>query len=301
MDNRSNRKNMWFFLSVFLVIGISLTDFWWVLIPLISLVTFFWLIGKSSTGRSYGLLHSFKVIVFIVIALSSIKIFLIGIFNIPSISMSGTIEPGDRVVVCKWLIGPKFPANTKDIPVIHSLFSLFGINDKQFTGQFRMRGTSRIRCGDILVFRSDRNEDIFLVKRCLGLPGALVFEKDGQLILSGERKITKSHRVDKVIPYKGLTVLLTSENVRFYKNMIKKEVGDRFEDGDDKLYIDGWKITSYTFKTNYYYLMGDNRNYSQDSRHWGLLPEYRIEGKTPMILFAYHNGIVWNRLFKTLR
>ena len=69
--------------------------------------------------------------------------------------------------------------------------------------------------------------------------------------------------------------------------------------------IDGKKATSYTFKMNYYWLMGDNRYQSADSRVWGFVPEDHVVGRASMVWFSKsvdpEIGIRWERLFKLIR
>jgi len=68
---------------------------------------------------------------------------------------------------------------------------------------------------------------------------------------------------------------------------------------DGKIFIDGKPADHYTFKMNYYWMMGDNRDNSLDSRYWGFVPEDHIVGKAWFIWFSYDShGIRWRRLFK---
>jgi signal peptidase I len=73
---------------------------------------------------------------------------------------------------------------------------------------------------------------------------------------------------------------------------------------DGKLFIDGKEVTSYTFKLNYYFMMGDNRHNSQDSRYWGFVPEDHIVGKGFFIWLSIDRnkgGIRWNRFFNLIK
>ncbi|QTE23532.1 signal peptidase I [Polaribacter cellanae] len=66
-------------------------------------------------------------------------------------------------------------------------------------------------------------------------------------------------------------------------------------------YIDNKKVTTYTFKQNYYFMMGDNRNGTLDSRAWGFVPEENIIGKVQYVLYSnYQDKFQWNRVLKNV-
>lgn len=103
------------------------------------------------------------------------------------------------------------------------------------------------------------------------------------------------------VPKKGATITLTPENVPMYKRVIETYEHNTFEDRGGKYYINGKETNTYNFKYDYYWMMGDNRHQSQDSRFWGFVPETHIVGKASMIWFSAENGIRWNRLFKMIK
>jgi signal peptidase I len=103
------------------------------------------------------------------------------------------------------------------------------------------------------------------------------------------------------VPQKGATIQLTPENVVLYKRIIFVYENNKWEEKDGKIFINGKEATSYTFKMNYYWMMGDNRHRSQDSRYWGFVPEDHVVGSAWMIWMSYDKGIRWNRLFKTIK
>ena len=112
------------------------------------------------------------------------------------------------------------------------------------------------------------------------------------------------------IPKKGATVKLDSESIPFYKQIIKNyEYNDIVINGDD-IFINGKKADSYTFKQDYFYLIGDNRHNSLDARYWGYVPFDHVLGKPVMIWFSWDanapsfiaklKSIRWDRMFTTV-
>jgi signal peptidase I len=103
------------------------------------------------------------------------------------------------------------------------------------------------------------------------------------------------------IPRKGVTLTLTPENYSIYERAIRVYEHNQFEMKNGKFILNGKEVTSYTFKMNYYWMMGDNRLESQDSRYWGFVPEDRIVGRASIIWFSWDGGPRWNRLFRTVK
>jgi len=112
------------------------------------------------------------------------------------------------------------------------------------------------------------------------------------------------------VPAKGLTVPLTPGNVALYSEAIQKYEGNKnVVVSGYQISIDGKAITSYTFKQDYYFMMGDNRHNSADSRFWGFVPSDHIVGKAffvwmsidankPLFSWKFWEIIRWNRLFR---
>ena len=107
------------------------------------------------------------------------------------------------------------------------------------------------------------------------------------------------------IPKRGATIELTPENLALYRRCIKNYEHNELEEKDGVVYINGEKATTYTFQYDYYWMMGDNRHNSADSRSWGFVPEDHIVGKPIMIWLSLDKdrslidgGIRWNRLFR---
>ena len=106
------------------------------------------------------------------------------------------------------------------------------------------------------------------------------------------------------IPKKGESIALTMDNIAIYERAIKVYEDNRLEVNDGKIYINGQPATSYTFKMDYYWMQGDNRHNSADSRYWGFVPEDHIVGKPIFIWWSSDpdqggvSGIRWSRLFR---
>lgn len=102
------------------------------------------------------------------------------------------------------------------------------------------------------------------------------------------------------IPAKGETLNLTLENLPLYERVIKVFEDNELEVRNGKIFINGKETTTYTPKMDYYWMMGDNRHNSADSRYWGFVPENHIVGKASLVMFSWdkdHKKPRWNRVF----
>jgi signal peptidase I len=108
------------------------------------------------------------------------------------------------------------------------------------------------------------------------------------------------------IPKKGKTILLNLNNLPLYEKIIRFYENKELEVENDSIFINGEFSKEYTFELNYYFVMGDNRHFSSDSRFWGFLPEDHIIGKAAFVLFSINkkasglSRLRWRRTFKNI-
>jgi signal peptidase I len=109
------------------------------------------------------------------------------------------------------------------------------------------------------------------------------------------------------IPKKGVTIKLTLDNLPLYKRIIDVYEENDLKVKDGTIYINGTPATTYTFKMDYYWMMGDNRYNSADSRYWGFVPEDHIVGKASIVWLSLDKNksflakIRWDRFFMSVK
>ncbi|MCR9287986.1 MAG: signal peptidase I [Bacteroidetes bacterium] len=125
-------------------------------------------------------------------------------------------------------------------------------------------------------------------------------------LFPNDPKISGTWTVDNFgpiwVPKKGETVEISADNIAYYRRVINIYEDNDLEVKDGKVFINGAEANEYTFKMNYYWMMGDNRHNSEDSRVWGFVPEDHVVGKPLFIWFSTKhgnmgNGINWDRIF----
>ena len=108
------------------------------------------------------------------------------------------------------------------------------------------------------------------------------------------------------LPKKGATTDLNMENLPFYERVIGHYEGNNLEVKDSVIYINGEIVTSYTFSMDYYWMMGDNRHNSLDSRFWGYVPEDHVVGRASLVWlsldkdFGFPKNIRFKRMFRAI-
>lgn len=165
----------------------------------------------------------------------------------------------------------------------------------------------RQNAGDTLTIRAMTAET---AERLKSMPGVLLVKRnvtkgwDG--CFPGGNNWNGDNYGPIYIPEKGKTVTLDRESIKYYKRIITDYEGHDLKITGDEIRIDGKVATQYTFAQNYYWMMGDNRHNSEDSRYWGYVPETHIVGKPVFIWMSIDpskGGMAkfrWERFFTTV-
>ncbi len=266
----------------------------------------------------------FESLMFAAIAAFFIITFIIQNTRIPTGSMEDTILVGDFVLVNKFIYGsssPKYiPFTEVEIPF------------------FRLPALKEPKAKDIVVFEFPGNRDeiqpqelgVNYVKRCIGTPGDTVEVRDKVVFVNGKefwippfvkylspvpkpkgipgpRIFPKGSYWNEdnygplVVPKKGDVVKLTLQNIDQWETFIDREYLKKVvEIKGNTITIEGKPVTSYTIKKDYYFMMGDNRDDSLDSRFWGFVPRDYVVGEAFITLFSWDRDIPFSELIRLL-
>lgn len=209
--------------------------------------------GRSSAGQN-GLTEWVKSLGVAFVLFIVLRSFVVQTFVITSGSMEETLLVGDMLVVNRAAIGSRIP----------------------FT-DLRLPGYSEPRRGDVIVFDPHHEEDMKLVKRLIGLPGDTLSMVDRVLFVNGlaqqEPYVKHSNQSDETHPWMAWQWDVLAPGV------------------DSASYAptrDNWGPI--VIPEDRYFMLGDNRETSLDSRYWGLLERWRLEGRAVFIYYSYNKG-----------
>lgn len=264
----------------------------------------------------------FKNLLFAAIAALIIKTFLIETSRVPTGSMETTIMVGDFLFVNKFIYGSSSPRN---IPFTDIALPYF-----------QMPALSEPEKGDIVVFEFEGERDelkseqiMNYVKRLIAVPGDTLEIRNKVVFVNGKEARRPSHiRYSEstqpkgvpdfqifpkgenwnkdnygplVIPKQGDVINLNVSNIEKWRTIIDREHEKRVvQVNGDKVYIDGKETNSYILKKDYYFMMGDNRDESWDSRFWGFVPRDKIVGEAFLIYWSWDPSIEFSEFFKLL-
>lgn len=225
------------------------------------------------------------------------------IFRIPTESMAPTAMKGNHAIVNKLLLGGR----------IYNFNRIQTANDEML----RIPGCSNVQRYDIIIFNKPKHKrnhpmtmdlSTYNMKRCIGISGDSIQINKGHFYVNGSKTafgcdsslLSDSYLPKEsflkqcnwnliqsgiiYVPKKGDTMAVNSNTSIFYRSIIEWELNTKLTIKDNWLYAYDKKITSHTYKYNYYFTIGDNLPNSKDSRHWGLIPESFIVGIVCFIL-----------------
>lgn len=238
-----------------------------------------------------------------------LKLFVVEAFRIPSGSMENTLLIGDYLLVNKLAYGIRTP---RYVP-----FTNLSIPS------MTMPVSGNVRRGDVVVFEfpGRRKEEApsgpeYYIKRCIGLPGDTIDIRSGYVRVNGREVLLPSHAktsmiaetlptdpaqsgpstrssIDRnnygptVVPKKGDVIRLTLSNMASWKQVIEREHHDLGTSSAGSITIDGVEASDYIVTQNYYFMLGDNRGNSLDSRFWGFVPDDHIIGEALLLYWSW--------------
>ena len=272
----------------------------------------------------------FRQLFFAAIAAFFIITFIIQNTRIPTGSMEDTILVGDFVLVNKFIYGSSSPKYIPFTEVEIPHFRLPALREPHHTDivVFEYPGDrDQLKATEL---------GVNYVKRCIGTPGDTILIRDKVVFVNGKEFWRPPHikyyrgmngdflkpkplgygdpRIfpkgmnwnednygPLVVPKKGYTIPLNKDNVEQWRTTIDREYGERVVNVENNVVkIKGVPVTSYTFKKDYFFMMGDNRDDSLDSRFWGFVARDMVVGQAFITLFSWDRNIPFSELFKLL-
>lgn len=277
----------------------------------------------------------FKSVFIALFAALIIKTFFIDAFNIPSASMENTLLPGDFILINKAAYSISTPQYITILNLWMKSYPLIKITEPERN--------------DVVVFKfpgypteAFPQENSSYIKRITGLPGDTVQIKNGEVFIN-EKHVKRAENVisskanagwdltlnPRIFPYghnwgsenygplaipsKGDTIKLTTKNIADWQALIDRELGNKAVSVEGSVInINGKSVREYVLRKDYYFVLGDNRDDSMDSRYWGFVPDDYIIGKAMIIYWSWDNDrksekftdffkpLRLNRLFKVI-
>ncbi|WP_455209025.1 signal peptidase I [Kaarinaea lacus] len=227
-------------------------------------------LGKETRLKEPVLVEYSRSLFPVILIVLILRSFLIEPFRIPSGSMMPTLLDGDFILVNKFSYGIRLPVINKKI---------IGIGEPQR--------------GDVAVFRYPKDPSVDYIKRVIGLPGDHIVYRNKKLYINGElMELTDFGR------YEASGVGITMAGAQMLEENLRLKTHNILIDHDRPVLN-----MEYTVADDEYFVMGDNRDNSNDSRFWGTVPEQNLVGRAFMIWMNWdstNKGITWDRIGQSI-
>ena len=249
---------------------------------------------KGKTGKQHSK-EWFEALLIALLFAAIIRIFVVESYRIPTSSMERTLLAGDFLFVNKYVYGAKVPFTDIRLPQVDS-----------------------VERGDVIVFKFPKDRSLNYIKRCVALSGDTLEIRNRTLFVNGQEAALPEHaqyladimpagypdqqmfpkhsgfNKDNYgplrVPRRGDVVSLDEKSFYLYASLIAEE-GHSIGVAGGTILIDGKPAETYTIEQNYYFVMGDNRDNSLDSRFWGFLPERDIIGQALVVYWSWNPNI----------
>jgi signal peptidase I len=238
--------------------------------------------GKKSVKQKDTFRETTEAIIIALIAAMFLRAFVVQAFRIPTGSMKDTLLVGDFLLVNKFIYGVRTPDH---IPLINAEIPFI-----------RLPAFKEPKNGDIVVFKYPKDESLDYIKRCIAVGGQTVEVRHGEVFVNGKPEGEKTDLGKRYDERERDWVRLTRIDTPYRKSYTIRHYEQH--NANDPSHNYG----PVTVPDNHYFMMGDNRDNSADSRSWGFLPHQNVEGEALIIYFSWNDTAknLWN-LFESVR
>ncbi len=285
-------------------------------------------------NHASALIEYGKTILITVFAALLLKIFVLDAYRIPSASMEQTLQKGDFLLVNKLAYGLHTP---RRLPFVAGTIPSFKLSLFQ-----------NIRRGDVIVFEFPGGRDeikspenVHYIKRCMGLPGDTLeihsglvyvnkifipfppqgiqpghpdenpYQQNAEIFPKGSA-FSNTDYGPIVVPKQDDILKLEPAAISQWRTLIERE-GHTVQTAENMILIDGAAASEYHVRKNYYFVLGDNRDNSMDSRYWGFVPDDQVIGEALIVYWSWDtevsvsnipdklSSIRWNRIGTLIR
>jgi len=262
--------------------------------------------------------REFKSILLIVIIALFVRSTIIEAYQVPTGSMENTIKVGDFILGNKFIYGIRTP-DWLGIPFTHVGFHI---------PHWRTPPFDKPESGDVIIFQYPLDDRVNYIKRLVAGPGQTIEVRDKTVYVDGTRfdnpqevKYTsqdthpgkwqepnifppgygnKDNYGPFHVPAEGDTYVFGEDNNALIRYLVVQD-GHEFNYRNGRFFVDGKQVESYTVEQNYYFVMGDNRDNSWDSRYWGPVPFDNVLGQGLITYFSWDKQVPMYRLVDKIR